>query len=86
MTVRGSFIPCLVYIHTEDTDAEDSANETSATNETTTEPTKKKKAKTPKKEKPEVKESTVKVNLTSDVTVLDLPTHTEASTRVSTSK
>ena len=46
----------------------------------------KKKTKPTKKEVPEVKENTVKVNLTADMTVLDLPIPTEASTRVSVAK
>lgn len=61
---------------------------TGATNKTDVpkEAKKEKKSKTVKKEPAEVKESMVKVNLTADVIVLDLPNPSEASTTVSTNK
>ena len=81
------------HYYPEEGGSEDTANGTTTANETssdrpTTASAKAKKDKAGKKEKqqPEVKESTVKVNLTADVTVLDLPLPTEASTTVSTNK
>ena len=64
-------------------------NGTDASNDTSTAGDAREKKKTKpaaKKEAPEVKENMVKVNLTADVIVLDLPNPTEASTRVSVSK
>ena len=56
-------------------------NGTDAADNTSTKEKKADQKSKPKKEKPaEVKESTVKVNLTADMTILDLP---EASTTVS---
>lgn len=72
-----------------ETEGDESAvNGTDASNDTSTAggTKEKKKAKPAKKEAPEVKENMVKVNLTADVTVLDLPNPTEASTRVSINK
>jgi hypothetical protein len=73
--------------------SDDAVNATSPGNKTdsdqpTTTAGKGKKDKATKKEKqpPEVKENTVKVNLTADVTVLDLQLPSEASTTVSTNK
>ena len=87
---HGVVISCI----SEEAGSEDAAvNATSNANETSSseQPTtagKGKKDKATKKEKqpPEVKENTVKVNLTADVTVLDLPLPSQASTTVSTTK
>ena len=66
--------------------ATSNANETSSEQPTTAGKGKKDKATKKEKQPPEVKENTVKVNLTADVTVLDLPLPSQASTTVSTTK
>ena len=66
--------------------ATSTSNETSSDQPSTAAKGKKDKPSKKEKQPPEVKENTVKVNLTADVTVLDLPTPSEASTTVSVTK
>ena len=75
----------LCYIEEGESAQTGSVNGTKTANDTKSDGAKKKKT-AAKKEKTEVKENVVKVNLTADVTVLDLPVPSEASTTVSTSK
>ena len=80
----------LSQTYTEEASSEDTVNATNTTNGTSsTTAGKGKKDKASKKDKqqpPEVKENTVKINLTADVTVLDLPSPSQASATVSTNK
>ena len=78
-----------LFFLTETTSSESTVNGTDTANKTSgaeEDGVKVKKDKTTKKETPEAKESMVKVNLTADVTVLDLAMPSEARTTVSTSK
>ena len=86
---------CTFLSSPEEGGSEEAVNATSPANDTSSDQSstaagggKGKKDKATKKEKqpPEVKENTVKVNLTADVTVLDLQLPSEASTTVSTNK
>ena len=79
----------LSLSYTEEASSEDTVNATNTTNGTSSTAGKGKKDKGSKKDKqqpPEVKENTVKINLTADVTVLDLPSPSQASATVSTNK